>query len=85
MFVHIGSDITVRSSSVIAVVNLEEVLPSQKDVYDFNNHENEINRLQYVTDDIPKTLVITDDRTYVCPLSSQVFLNRIIGDNYTQA
>ena len=81
MFVHIGGDITVRSSSIIAVVNLDEVLPSQKDFYSFIDHEDEINRLQYVTEDLPKTLVITKDKTYVCPISSQVFLNRVSGNN----
>ena len=77
MFIHIGNDLSVLKSSVTCVVNLETVLPSQKDVSDFLNREDEQGRLQYVTDDIPKSLIITDDKTYVCPLSASLILNRL--------
>ena len=77
MFIHIGNDLSVLKSSVTAVVDLETVLPSQKDVSDFLNREDEQGRLQYVTDDIPKSLIITDDKTYVCPLSASLILNRL--------
>jgi len=77
VFIHIGNDLSVLKSSVTAIVCLETVLPSQKDVADFINREDELGRLQYVTDDIPKSLVITDDKTYVCSLSSNLLLNRL--------
>ena len=79
MFIHIGNDLSVLKSSVTCVVNLETVLPSQKDVSDFLNREDEQGRLQYVTDDIPKSLIITDDKTYVCPLSASLILNRLMS------
>ena len=83
MFIHIGNDLSVLKSSVTAVVDLETVLPTQKDVSEFINSEEEQGRLQYVTEDIPKTLVITDDKTYVCSLSSNLILNRLSSpDNY---
>ena len=83
MFIHIGNDLSVLKSSVTAVVDLETVLPTQKDVSEFINSEDEQGRLQYVTEDIPKTLVITDDKTYVCPLSSGLLLNRLSSpENY---
>ena len=77
MFIHIGNDLSVLKSSVTCVVNLETVLPSQKDVADYMNHEDDQGRLQYVTEEIPKSLVITDDKTYVCSLSSSLILNRL--------
>ena len=83
MFIHIGNDLSVLKSSVTAVVDLETVLPSQKDIADFINSEDEQGRLQYVTEDIPKSLVITDDKTYVCSLSAGLILNRLSSrDNY---
>ena len=77
MFIHIGNDLSVLKSSVTCVVNLETVLPSQKDVSEFLNRKDEQGRLQYVTDDIPKSLIITDDKTYVCPLFANLILNRL--------
>ena len=63
MFIHIGNDMSVRRSSVTAIINLETALPSRKDIADFMK--------------LPKTLVITDDKTYVCSLSSQVLFKRL--------
>ena len=83
MFIHIGNDLSVLKSSVTAVIDLETVLPSQKDISEFINSEDEQGRLQYVTDDIPKSLVITDDKTYVCSLSANLLLNRLMSpDNF---
>ena len=77
MFIHIGNDMSVRKSSVTAIINLETALPSKKDIADFMNLEDEQGRLQYVIDEIPKTLVITDDKTYVCSISASVLLKRL--------
>ena len=77
MFIHIGNDLSVLKSSVTCVVNLETVLPSQKDITEYLEREDDLGRLQYVTDEIPKTVVITDDKTYVCSLSSNLILNRL--------
>ena len=79
MFIHIGNDLSVLRSSVTCVVNLETVSPSQKDVTEFINREDEQGRLQYVTEEIPKSLVITDDKTYVCSLSTSLILNRLMS------
>ena len=79
MFIHIGNDLSVLKSSVTCVVNLETVSPSQKDVTEFINREDEQGRLQYVTEELPKSLVITDDKTYVCSLSANLLLNRLMS------
>ena len=80
MFIHIGNDLSVLKSSITAVVDLETVLPSQKDISEFINREDEQGRLQYVTEEIPKSLVITDDKTYVCSISAGLVLNRLKSD-----
>ncbi|MCR4688906.1 MAG: DUF370 domain-containing protein [Saccharofermentans sp.] len=77
MFVHIGGEMTLPESSIISVINLESVHPSQRTVSDFIKSEDDKGRLQYVTEDIPKTVIVTDSKTYVCSLSSQVLLSRM--------
>lgn len=77
MFVHIGGEMTLPESSIISVINLESVIPSQRSVTDFLKSEDDRGRLQYVTDDIPKTVIVTDSKTYVCSLSSQVLFGRL--------
>jgi len=79
MYVHIGDDIAVRADTVTALIDLETVLPSQKDVVSFINSEDESNRLQYLTEDIPRSMILTTDRTYISSLSTEVLRRRLTG------
>lgn len=79
MYVHIGDDIAVRADTVTALIDLETVLPSQKDVVSFINSEEESNRLQYLTEDIPRSMILTTDRTYISSLSTEVLRRRLTG------
>ena len=79
MYVHIGDDIAVRADTVTALIDLETVLPSQKDVTSFINAEDESNRLQYLTEDIPRSMILTTERTYISSLSTEVLRRRLAG------
>ena len=77
MYVNIGGDISVPAASVSAIVNLETVPPSRRTVTDFIESEDDDNRLQYLTEDIPRTLILTDTKSYVSSISSQVLQRRL--------
>ena len=77
MYVNIGGDISVPADEVSAIVNLETVPPSRRSITDFIAFEDDNNRLQYLTEDIPRTLVITDMRSYVSSISSAVLQKRL--------
>ena len=77
MYVNIGGDIFVPAGSVSAIVNLETVPPSRRSVTDFIESEDENNRLQYLTEDIPRTLILTDTRSYISSISSLVLQRRL--------
>lgn len=84
MYVHIGGDVTVIKDSITSVIDLETLPPGNKDVDSFLKAEEESNRLQYITDDLPKTLVLTDDKTYVSPVSGYVLLKRLESNDITE-
>ena len=77
MYVNIGGDISVPADEVSAIVNLETVPPSRRSITDFIEFEDDNNRLQYLTEDIPRTLVITDMRSYVSSISAPVLQKRL--------
>ena len=77
MYVNIGGDIFVPAGSVSAIVNLETVPPSRRSVTDFIEYEDENNRLQYLTEDIPRTLILTDTKSYISSISSSVLQRRL--------
>lgn len=82
MFVHIGGDVAVDSEVINTVINLETVLPGQKNVTDFIRSEDENNRLQYLTEDIPRSLIVTSDRSYLSSLSASTLKKRMESGNY---
>ena len=84
MYVHIGGDVTVIKDSITSVIDLETLPPGNKDVDSFLKAEEVSNRLQYITGDLPKTLVLTDDKTYVSPVSGYVLLKRLESNDITE-
>ena len=77
MYIHLGADIMVLKRSVITVINLEEVPPSGRIVTEFINKEDEIGRLQYISDEVPKSVVVTDEGSFVTSISAQVLSKRL--------
>ena len=77
MFVHIGGEYTILIDSVIGLIDLDTVLASSKDMKAFLKQQEDENILEYVSEEIPRSLILTDDRTYVSPLSVQTLKKRI--------
>lgn len=77
MFVHIGGEYTILVDSVISLINLETVQASSSDMKSFLKMQEDENILEYVSEEIPRSLIVTDDRTYVSPLSVGTILKRI--------
>ena len=84
MYVHIGGDVTIISDSITSVIDLETLPPGNKDIDSFLKAEEESNRLQYISGDIPKTLVLTNDKTYVSPVSGYVLLKRLESNDLSE-
>lgn len=77
MYVNIGGDISVPADEVSAIVNLETVPPSRRSVTELIEADDDNNRLQYLTEDIPRTMIITDVKTYISSISSSVLQKRL--------
>ncbi|MBO4926684.1 MAG: DUF370 domain-containing protein [Clostridiales bacterium] len=81
MFVHIGGEYTILIDTIISLINLETVQASSSDMNSFLKQKEEENILEYVSEEIPRSLVLTDDRTYVSPISVQTLRKRIENAN----
>ncbi|MBP5416663.1 MAG: DUF370 domain-containing protein [Clostridiales bacterium] len=76
MFVHIGGEYTILIDSIIGLVNLETVQASS-DVNAFLRQQEEENILEYVSEEIPRSLILTDERVYISPISVTTLKKRI--------
>ena len=84
MYVHLGGDVSVVASAITAIINLETSLPSDEDLNNFIKAEEESNRLQYIEGDLPKTLILTYEKTYVSQMSQSVLLKRLNSSEFVE-
>ncbi len=80
MYVHIGGDINIPVKTIEAIINLETVLPVKNRVSEFINSEDDRNRLEYLNDEIPRSMIVASDRTYLSSLSVAVLRRRMNED-----
>lgn len=80
MYIHLGGDVTVSSKSIISIIDLNKAQVTQKSISDFISFEDNRNRLQYISDDIPQSIIITDERTYISPISVLILTKRTFNN-----
>ena len=81
MYIHIGNDFVVYSGDVIGVFDFDGLMSSASS-RDYLKRLEEDSRLISVSEDIPKSIVITmsngEDIAYLTPLNSKTIQNRKI-------
>ena len=82
MYVHIGGEYTILSKSIVGLVDLDTVPASSGDMKAFLKEQEDRNILEYVSEELPKSLIITDDRCYVSPLSVSTLCKRMKDEKY---
>ncbi len=80
MYIHLSTDTAVLKRSILAVINLEAVPPQSRMVTDYINSEDDRGRLQYTSEEVPKSVIVTDEGTYVSSLSVNVLQRRLSGE-----
>ena len=77
MYIHIGGEYSLSDKYIIAIIDLNHVQPNQTDMTKYmSDHEN-MGLIEYISTDIPQSLIITLDRLYVSGLSTHTLIKRI--------
>ncbi|MCH5208242.1 MAG: DUF370 domain-containing protein [Oscillospiraceae bacterium] len=64
MFLHLGGDVTVRSSEVIGVFDIEACSVSKITV-DYLNGCQKNKQIVNISDDMPKSFIVAENKTYI--------------------
>ena len=75
MFLHLGGDITVKSSDVIGIFDIEACSVSRITV-DYLNNCQKNQRIVNISEDMPKSFIVTDSKTYISNVSCQTINRR---------
>ena len=74
MFIHLGGDIVIRSSDVVAIIDTN--MESSKWTRQFLDKKEKNNQLIRITKEETKSYVITKDKIYCSPISSLTLKRR---------
>ena len=75
MFLFLGGDITVRSEDIIGVFDIEECSVSRITA-DYLNSCQKKTQIVNISEDMPKSFIITDKKTYISNVSHNTIVNR---------
>ncbi|HNZ63808.1 MAG TPA: DUF370 domain-containing protein [Bacillota bacterium] len=78
MYIHIGADVSIPAHWIIGIFDLEQVTPSSDTVALLAKAE-ETDKLDWMTEDVPRTLIITSDRYFLSPVSTATLRARCSG------
>lgn len=75
MFLYLGGDITVRESDVVGIFDIEECSVSRMTAEYLNScQKNE--KIVNVSDDMPKSFIVAEDKTYISNVSHNTIVKR---------
>lgn len=75
MFLHLGNDFLISTENIIAIINLDQeqqLNRTTKDIIELGIAERKLTRIS----DKEKSLIITDDKIYLSPISSTTLQKR---------
>lgn len=85
MFLHLGMDVVVAQSDVIAILDLETTSIS-KMTREFLDLAQRRNRVIAIGNELPKSYVVAGDKEefllYVSPISAQTLAKRAMGNSW---
>ena len=75
MFLFLGGDISVRSDDVVGIFDIEECSVSRVTA-DYLNACQKGGRIVNVSEDMPKSFIVTVDKTYISNVSHSTIVKR---------
>jgi extracellular matrix regulatory protein B len=83
MYVHIGGEYSVSDKFIIGIFDMDNTTVRPSATIDFLNQAEQEGRLEVVSQDIPRSFVVTLDRVYITPISPSTLRARLLSPDGT--
>ena len=84
MYVHLGGEYSISDRFIIGIFDMDSITSRQTDMIRFLTEAEKSGRVEYVSEEIPRSVVVSVDRVYFSPISTATLLKRLTG-MYTHA
>lgn len=77
MFIHVGGDISLSDRWIIAILDFDAVTTDPRSATrDFLTQAEADNRLEWIGQELPRSLILTMDRQYLSPVRAETLRQR---------
>lgn len=76
MYIHIGKEISIQASWIVAVLDLDKASEYSQDLREYLLNMEKIGKLQWLGPQIPRSIIIALDRVYLSPVSVETLRQR---------
>jgi len=84
MYVHVGGEYSISDRFIIGIFDMESITSKQTDMIRFLAEAEKAGRVEYVSEEIPRSVVVSVDRIYFSPISTAT-LKRRLADMYSHS
>jgi len=84
MYVHVGGEYSISDRFIIGIFDMESITSKQTDMIRFLAEAEKAGRVEYVSEEIPRSVVVSVDRIYFSPISTATLKKRLT-DMYTHS
>ncbi len=78
MYIHIGADVSIPAHWIMGIFDLDRLALTGATA-DFLKEAEKDNKLDLMTPDLPRSLIVTMDRVFMSPVSTATLRARLMG------
>lgn len=77
MYIHIGGDYSIPEKTILGIFDFDSVTNEGSSTNEFLKKAQDENRIEYISYDIPRNIILAIDRVYISSVSARTIRNRI--------
>jgi len=78
MYVHVGGEYSISDRFIIGIFDMDSITPKQTDMIRFLAEAEKAGHVEYVSEEIPRSVVVSVDRIYFSPISTATLRKRLL-------
>jgi len=77
MYIHIGGDYSIPEKTILGIFDFDLITQQGSYTNEFLRKAEEENRIENISYDLPRSIIIALDKVYISPISSRTIRQRI--------
>lgn len=82
MYIHLGADVSIPFHLIVGIFDLDSIPGSAEDTLAFMTQTEKESKLDLLVPDVPRSLIVTLDRSYLSAVSAQTLRVRCSDQNH---